>query len=75
MSQVVSVVDFKLLAPHCCGFETCQRLEILLYDVAIHSAYGMLMIMPHFKEEGVYCFEHVGRSVYLSVDKPCLINN
>ena len=38
-----------------------------------------ILIMPPFEEVGVYCFAHfgpsVGQSVYLSVDKPCPINN
>jgi hypothetical protein len=43
--QVVKVVDFKLLAPHHCGFETWQGLWILSCEEAIQLAYGTWVVL------------------------------
>jgi hypothetical protein len=38
--RAVKVVDFKPLAPYCCGFESRQGLLILSCEEAIQLAYG-----------------------------------
>jgi hypothetical protein len=43
--RVVKVVDFKLLAPHRCGFESRQGLWILLCEEAIKLAYGTSVVL------------------------------
>ena len=43
--SVVSVVDFKSFAPHCCGFKSLQGHWILSFEEAIQQAYGMLVIL------------------------------
>jgi hypothetical protein len=42
---VVNVVDFKPLAPHCCGFESRQGLCILSCEEAIQLAYGTSVVL------------------------------
>jgi hypothetical protein len=41
---VVKEVDFKPLAPQCCGFESRQGIWILSYEEAIQLAYGMTVV-------------------------------
>jgi hypothetical protein len=43
--QVVKVVDFKPLAPHCCGFESQKGLWILSWEEAIKLAYGTSVVL------------------------------
>jgi hypothetical protein len=43
--RVVKVVDFKSLAPHCCGFESRQGLWILSGEEAIQLAYGTSVVL------------------------------
>ena len=40
------VLDLKSLAPHCCGFESHQRLLILSFDEAIQLVYGRSVVLP-----------------------------
>jgi hypothetical protein len=42
---VVKVVDFKLLAPHRCGFVSLQGLWIHTCEEAIKLAYGMMVVL------------------------------
>jgi hypothetical protein len=44
-SGVVTVVDFKPLAPYRCGFESRKGLWILSCEEAIHLAYGMSVVL------------------------------
>jgi hypothetical protein len=43
--RVVKVVDFKPLAPHRCGFKSCQGLWILSCEEAIQLAYGTYVVL------------------------------
>ena len=58
-----------LLLYYCEG--TQRVVNILCICVIYWSIYAYFIIMPPFKEVGVYCFAHVSRSI----DKPCPINN
>ena len=42
---VVRIVDFELLAPFQCGFESSQGLRILSCEEAIQLAYGMSVVL------------------------------
>jgi hypothetical protein len=42
---MVKVVDFKPLAPQCCGFESQQGIWILSCGEAIQLAYGTLVVL------------------------------
>jgi hypothetical protein len=42
---VVKLVDFKLLAPHHCGFESQHGLNIFSCEETIQQAYRMLVVV------------------------------
>jgi hypothetical protein len=44
----VKVINFKPLAPHCCGFESRQGLCILSCEEAIQLAYGTSMVLLRY---------------------------
>ena len=68
--RVIRAVDLKSLAPHRCGFESCQGLLILSYEDAIQLLYVTSVVLlrcplgPEMKHPRSSFTSKVGKSPY-----------